>query len=82
MDFISLGRERTTYGLGKMLEAALNGVHGYTDSNLVEVPTALMIIEIAKIAEDRDEWFPAGKWATIQAMQEQVERELQTLFPH
>lgn len=79
MDFIDLGGSRVVDGLGLMLEAAL-GSHGYTDSNLVEVPIALLIIEIAKVAEDRDEWFLCGKWATIQAIQSRVEKELKTLF--
>mgnify|MGYP001613329554 CR=1 FL=1 len=79
MDFIDLGGDRAVNGLGLMLEAAL-GQHGYTDSRLVEVPIALLIIEIAKIAEDRDEWFPAGKWALIQAIQARVEKELTHCF--
>jgi hypothetical protein len=37
-------------------------------------------VEAAKRAEDRDEWFPRGKWATIQAMQEAIEQELGNLF--
>lgn len=79
MDFVELGGSIVVDGLGLMLEAAL-GPHGYTDSRLVEVPIALLIIEIAKIAEDRDEWFPAGKWATIQMIQGRVERQLKGLF--
>lgn len=65
-------------GLEDMLTAAI-GEHGYNIS-FVEPGTALLIIEAAKRAEDRDEWFPRGKWATIQSMQERVERELQWLF--
>jgi len=79
MDFIELGGSCTVEGLGLMLEAAL-GPHGYTNSRLVEVPIALLIVEVAKMAEDRDEWFPCGKWATIQAIQGRVEKELKTLF--
>ena len=79
MDFIELGGSCTVEGLGLMLEAAL-GPHGYTNSRLVEAPIALLIIEIAKMTEDRDEWFPCGKWATIQAIQGRVEKELKTLF--
>lgn len=65
-------------GLNQMMEAALGPhdyVHGY-----VEVPIALLIIEIAELAEDRPEWFPRGKWATIQAIQERTNRELITCF--
>lgn len=79
MDFIELGGSCTVDGLNLMLEAAL-GPHGYTGSRLVEVPIALLIIEIAKMSEDRDAWFPCGKWATIQAIQGRVEKELKTLF--
>lgn len=79
MDFIELGGSRVVDGLHLMLEAAL-GQDDYTDSRLVEIPIALLIIEIAKIAEDRDQWFPSGKWATIQAIQGRVEKELKKLF--
>jgi hypothetical protein len=76
MDFIDLGSDRTVGGIDRMLESALGGPHGYTDTNLVEVPIALLIVEIAKIAEDKIEWFPRGKWATIQHIQFQIEQEL------
>lgn len=80
MDFIELGGSLTVDGLSQMLESALGGSQGYTDSRLVEVPIALLIIEIAKVAEDREEWFPCGKWATIQAIQARVEKEISALF--
>ena len=80
MDFIELGGSITVDGLNLMLESALGGSQGYTDSRLVEVPIALLIIEIAKIAEDREEWFPCGKWATIQAIQGRVAEELKHCF--
>lgn len=80
MDFIELGGPLTTKGLAKMLDAAFSGPHGYTDSRLVEVPIALLIAEIAKLAEDRADWFPCGKWATIQAIQGRIEKELRMLF--
>ena len=81
MDFIELelGGTRTVAGLGAMLEAVL-GPHGYTDSSLAEVPIALLIIEIAKRAEDRDDWFPLGKWATIQAIQDRCDEQLSILI--
>uniref|UniRef100_A0A6M3LQN1 Uncharacterized protein n=1 Tax=viral metagenome TaxID=1070528 RepID=A0A6M3LQN1_9ZZZZ len=79
MDFIEIGGSRTIDGLRLMIGAAF-GENGYLDTRLVEVPIALLIIEVAKIAEDRDEWFPCGKWATIQAIQGRVENELKTLF--
>lgn len=80
MDFIKLGGSRVIDGLGLMLEAMLGEPHGYTDSRFVDVPTALLIVEIAKIAEDRDEWFPCGKWATIQAIQSRIGEQLYTLL--
>ena len=45
-----------------------------------QIIEALLVIEAAKRAEDRVEWFPRGKWATIQAMQERTERELRWMF--
>lgn len=80
MDFVELGDSCVVEGLGKMLEAALGGKHGYTDSRLVDVPTAFMIVEIAKLADDRDDWFPCGQWATIQEIQNRCARQLGTLF--
>ena len=80
MDFVELGGSRVVEGIGKMLDAALGKPHGHTDSRLVDVPTALMIVEIAKRADDRDDWFPCGQWATIQAIQGRVEKQLLTLF--
>lgn len=80
MDFVELGGSLVVDGIGKMLEAAFGGPHGYTDSKLVEVPTALMIVAISKLADDRDDWFPCGQWATIQAIEGRVEKQLKTLF--
>jgi len=64
--------------LSDMLTAAI-GLHGYHLS-WVDVSVALLVIECAKRAPDREEWFPRGKWATIQAMQQATERELRNLF--
>ena len=69
---------RVRDGLADMLTAAI-GEHGYSLRH-VDVQLALLVIEAAKRAEDRDEWFPRGKWATVQAMQERTERELRWLF--
>lgn len=46
----------------------------------VDVSTALLIIELAKRADDRDEWFPHGKWATIQNVQSATDKQLATAF--
>lgn len=65
-------------GLASMLTSAI-GDHDYPLS-YTDLPTALFIIEIAKRSEDRPEWFPRGKWATIQALQDRTERALARLF--
>jgi hypothetical protein len=65
-------------GLEDILTAAI-GEHGY-NLTYVAPELALLVIEVAKRAEDKPEWFPRGKWATVQAMQAQVERELSKLF--
>ena len=51
--------DRVRDGLEDMLTAAI-GEHGY-DLGFVEPGLALLVIEAAKRAEDRDEWFPRGK---------------------
>ena len=65
-------------GLEKMMVTAM-GENGYV-ATFVEVPVALFIIEVAKRAMDCKDWFPHGKWATIQAIQNRVEKEFETLF--
>jgi hypothetical protein len=65
-------------GLEAMLTAAI-GAHGY-GLGFVEPGLALLVIEAAKRAQDRADWFPRGKWATVQAMQDRVELELRWLF--
>ena len=69
---------RVRDGLADMLTAAI-GEHGYNLGH-VDVQLALLVIEAAKRAEDREDWFPRGKWATVQSMQERTERELRWLF--
>lgn len=54
-------------GLRDMLEASI-GPHELVWMH-VEARTALLIIEAAKRAQDKPQWFPRGKWATIHAMQ-------------
>ena len=79
LDIVQLtGSHTVCDGLAAMLTAAI-GEHAYCLSH-VDAATALLVIEAAKRAEDREDWFPRGKWATVQAMQERVERELQWLF--
>lgn len=80
MDSILLSANRKVIeGLNAMSQNMLGIVNGYLDSAYVELPEALFIIELARRAEDRDEWFPHGKWATIQAIEERTYRELDKL---
>lgn len=65
-------------GLEDMLTAAI-GEHGYR-LWFADLSVALLVIEAAKRADDRTDWFPRGKWATVQSMQERTEHELQGLF--
>jgi hypothetical protein len=70
--------DRVRDGLADMLTAGI-GDHAH-ELRHVDVSLALLVIEVAKRAEDREDWFPRGKWATVQAMQDRVERELRWLF--
>jgi hypothetical protein len=69
----------TATGLEKMLTAAI-GEHGYHLPH-VDLPIALLIIEIARRSEDVPEWFPRGRWAAVTSMQDRTERVLNALFP-
>lgn len=40
----------------------------------VDIPTALKLVEVAKDAQDLPSFFPHGKWATIQAIQERIDK--------
>ena len=80
MDSILLSdSSRVCEGLHDMLAASGAETMG-CDASYVELPIALLYIEVAKRAEDRPEWFPRGKWATIQALQGMVEKQLDALF--
>ena len=65
-------------GLEDMLTHYI-GDHGYFLSH-VDLPIALYVVEIAKRAEDRHEWFPRGKWATIQSIQALCDIELAAII--
>ena len=79
MDSVLLSQSsRVLDGLQDMMTAAI-GAHDYVYGH-VDVQIALLVIEAAKRAEDREEWFPHGKWATIQSMQSATERQLATMF--
>ena len=82
MDYIEIaGSEMVKCGLEDMLDAVEDGMSGLIQGGrFTDVATGLLVVEIAKLAEDRDEWFPCGKWATIQAIQGRCDKELKTLF--
>ena len=65
-------------GLAAMLEAAI----GYHEIVQVFVPLqwALFIVSLAKNASDKEEWFPHGKWATIQALQGRIDTEIDKVW--
>ena len=68
-------------GLEAMLNAAEDGLSGLIEGGaLTPVATGLLVVEVAKRADDRVEWFPCGKWATIQAVQSRCDEQLKTLF--
>ena len=69
---------RVRDGLELMLTAAI-GKHGYILGH-VDAQVALLVIEAAKRADDRSDWFPQGKWATVQAMHARTEHELKRMF--
>jgi hypothetical protein len=61
-----------------MLESAI-GSHELIQ-HYVDVQVALLVIELAKRAEDSPEWFPHGKWATIQEIKAAADKQLDHLF--
>ena len=73
--------DKTLAGLRLMLAAASDGLDALLDGGRwVDVQVGLLVIEVAKLADDREDWFPLGKWATIQSMQAACEMQLKTLF--
>jgi hypothetical protein len=75
MDFVLLSAsDRVLDGLRMMMGEAEGYVQSY-----VPVEHALLIIELAKRAPDHDDWFPRGKWATIQAIQSATDEQLDSV---
>jgi len=66
-------------GLRDMLDSFEEGMSSLLDSGTVTVEICLLVIEIAKLTPDKDEWFPHGKWATIQNIQSKCESELKKI---
>lgn len=80
MDSILLSANRKVLdGLNRIAQDMLDDEACLCPSAYVEPSDALFIIEMAKRAEDREDYFPHGKWATIQAIQERVDKELDKL---
>lgn len=71
MDYIHLSESKAVVtGLADLMRDLIDGeMYVYP---FVEAASALLILEIAKLAEDRHEYFPRGKWATIQNIQARI----------
>jgi len=82
MDYVRIaGSDETQEGLAAMLDAAEQDMGNLIrDSKLVDVPTALLVISVSERADDRIEWFPGGRWATIQLIQYRCDVAMQSLF--
>lgn len=78
MDSIHLSAMRKVVtGLADMMRDMDEAEH-YVYSS-VDIPAALYIVEVAKRAPDTMAYFPHGKWATIQAIQGRIDKELDKL---
>jgi hypothetical protein len=78
MELVQLYEHKPTQqGLQKMLKHYLGPkVTIARVAIFLSVPDALLIVEIAKRADDRPEWFPSGKWATILAIEQRIADEI------
>jgi len=82
MDYIkSSDFDSVRQGLCDMMQVCTSDdtPDGRFDSIFMDIEFALLVIEIAKRAEDKTKWFPHGKWGTIQSIQAQVDKELDKL---
>lgn len=77
--FILSESQSVREGLQHMLET-LCPIDFYTaeqwTKSWMEIAPILFLIEIAKRAEDKEEYFPRGKWATIQAIQGRLDEAI------
>lgn len=79
MDSVLLSERATTLnGLQLMMQDADNA--GEQIQAYVSVEMALLIVEIAKMAIDKEEYFPHGKWGTIQNIEGNIREQLATCF--
>lgn len=75
MDSVMLSDSgRVVDGLSDMMADSIDA--GDLVSKFVDAGNALLIVEIAKRAEDKEEWFIRGQWATIQAIQGRIEEAI------
>lgn len=58
------------------LRTMMEDLKGQDEAEIIrpwmEIEPVLFLLEIMKRVDDRDIWFPHGKWATIQAITERV----------
>jgi hypothetical protein len=73
-DIMLSDSSRVLDGLSLMLKAVI-GDHDLI-FNYVHLSTALLLVAIAKRAPDHAEWFPRGKWATIQNIEGRIDQSL------
>jgi hypothetical protein len=71
MDSVQLSDSKAVVeGLEAMVTDRI-GEHDYIHM-FVDVPVACFVVTVAKLAEDKPEWFVRGKWATIQAIETRI----------
>lgn len=59
-----------------MSKSAAQGIANALDQDVYEVETVermAWLVLLLKKCEDRPEWFPRGKWATIQSIERQLD---------
>jgi hypothetical protein len=63
-----------TITMSQQAAAALSSI-GIGDFSVVETPERMAwVCAVLKFLQDKPEWFPKGKWATIQSIGWQVEQ--------
>lgn len=78
MDYIKIGSNSIVRDGLELAIEKLIGPHEYVKS-FVPMEIALLIVRLAKISEDKPEYFPKGKWATIQAIENNIDNEFDKL---
>lgn len=75
MMFIEIS-ESACAGLARMMDAMLGETHSFVVCRHVDLALATLLIYLAKMADDSEELFPRGKWATIQILEDKVDQVL------